>query len=434
MCARIKTGMKKVKNYKGFTLVELVVVMGIFIIIMIISTYAFENILKRSGQMGKSAESEISGMLGLEMMRADIAAAGYGLPWVFPNGVVPGYTTEVTSAPANVDIVAASFNAFNDDPSNPPAFNPLPNGPRAIISGTGGTTGIDYIVVKGTVLGMSKTARKWNYVNYATDATGTTNISYLLPKADPATDLANSDTDHAITIASTFTTTGTETKKLVVGPGTTYAFEYPVPLVVSPNPGPLVGSNFQPTDQSQMFVSYGVSNGTLRMPYNRVDLYVDKATAKPASCCSGTGVLTKAVADHKGGWGGTVMNPLRYPLLDCVGDMQVSYDRDMNNDGNITLIDDTVIGAMSAPDIRTQIKNVRVYILAHEGKKDPSFSYPVNNTNNVICVGPYQPDGITCSSVGRSWTQTNLTNTFGADWQHYRWKVYYFVVNLKNLQ
>ena len=411
--------MKRALNYKGFTLVELVVVMAIFIIIMIISTYAFENILKRSGQQGKSAESEISGMVGLEMMRADIAVAGYGLPWVFPTGVVPAYTTEVTASPVTGFEVSAT--SFNDDPTNPPIFNPLPNGPRAIISGTGATTGIDYLVVKGSILGMNKTARKWNYVNYSTYSK-----SYLVPKGDPATDLANGD--RAITIESTFTTTGTESKQLVVDNGNANAFQYTVPTIAALSPGPIAGSAFQPVDKTHMLVAYGISNAALRMPYNRVDFYVDKNVAKPASCSSGTGILTKAVADHLGGWGGTV-----YPLLDCVGDMKVSYDRDMNNDGNITLIDQSVIGAMSAAQIRNQIKNVRVYILSHEGKKDPSFSYPVNDANNVICVGPYQPDG-SCSNVGRSWKQTDLATAFGADWLHYRWKVYYFVVNLKSLQ
>ena len=416
--------MKRAMNFKGFSLIELIIVMAIFIIIMIISTYAFENILKRSTQQGKSAESEISGIMGLEMMRADIAAAGYGLPWVFQ--ALPTSYNEIDGGnfPAsNVNLLStADFDNLRDVPTT------VNNVPRAIASATGSSTsnsGIDYLVVKGSILGMNKTARKWNYVNYSSGSN-----SYLSPKGDPTTDLGDPPTgpannDRAISIVSTFTTTGTETKQLLVTGG---SFQYTVHKTVPPAPGPFADANFQPVDKTQMLVAYGISNSTLLMPYNRVDFYVDKTAAKPASCSPGTGVLYKAVADHLGGF----LNQI-YPLLDCVGDMKIRYDRDINNDGNITLADAAVIGTMSAADIRTQIKNVRVYILAHEGKKDQSFSYPVKDANNVICVGPYQPDG-SCSSLGRSWKQTDLATTFGVDWLHYRWKVYYFVVNLKNLQ
>jgi type II secretory pathway pseudopilin PulG len=412
--------MKRVMNYKGYTLVELIVVMAIFIIIIIATSYAFENILKRTGQQAKSAESDISGMVGLEIMRADIAAAGYGLPWVFQ--ATPTAYKEIAdgTVPAANVLSATDFDNLRDVP---------PAVPRAITSATGSSTsnsGIDYLVVKGAILGINRAARKWNYVNYSSSSTST-NISYLKPRGDPATDLASGD--RAITIESTFTTTGSETKQLLVDAGNSNAFQY---TVTSASPGPIPGSTaFQPGDNSQVLVAYGIRDTALLMPYNRVDFYVDKTAAPPVSCSSGTGVLTKAVADHSGGWGGTV----RYPLLDCVGDMKISYDLDPNNDGNITQATAAVVGTMTAAQIRTQIKNVRVFILAHEGKKDPSYSYPVNDANNVICVGPINADG-SCSSLGRSWSQTMLAdiNAFGSDWLHYRWKVYYFVVNLKNLQ
>ena len=66
----------------GFTLVEMIVVMLIFMTIIIISSDAFNKILSMSIQQAKSSESDTQGVIGLEMMRVDLEHAGYGLPWV----------------------------------------------------------------------------------------------------------------------------------------------------------------------------------------------------------------------------------------------------------------------------------------------------------------------------------------------------------------
>ena len=113
---------------------------------------------------------------------------------------------------------------------------------------------------------------------------------------------------------------------------------------------------YQPSDFTDMVVVYGINRGAIGMPYNRVDYYVDKNVAKPVSCAPGTGVLYKAVANHGGGF-------VKYPLLDCVGDMQVVYYRDTNNDGSLYPIGDDVIATMKDDEIRTQIKEARVFVL-----------------------------------------------------------------------
>jgi hypothetical protein len=112
--------------------------------------------------------------------------------------------------------------------------------------------------------------------------------------------------------------------------------------------------------------------------------------------------------------------------------MQIVYDRDLNNDGTLTYIDDSVITTLTADQIRAQIKNVTVYVLTHEGKKDRNFSYPPLDATNAVCVA--RLTGSTCSSTGRVWTQANMATIFGTDWKQYRWKVYSFTVNLQNLQ
>ena len=89
------------------------------------------------------------------------------------------------------------------------------------------------------------------------------------------------------------------------------------------------------------------------------------------------------------------MNP--EPLIDCVADMQVIYRLDTNNDGTI---DSTVndISGLTAQQIRDRVKEVRVYILSHEGQSDRSFRY----RNSTITIGEF--------GLGRTF---NLSSTIG---------------------
>src|SRR5271157_3422254 len=68
---------------QGFTLVELLIVMSIFVVVIAIGSNTFTLLLKQSTQQNKQTESQIERIAGLEMMRSDIASAGFGLPWAF---------------------------------------------------------------------------------------------------------------------------------------------------------------------------------------------------------------------------------------------------------------------------------------------------------------------------------------------------------------
>jgi hypothetical protein len=102
--------------------------------------------------------------------------------------------------------------------------------------------------------------------------------------------------------------------------------------------------------------------------------------------------------------------------------MQVVFTRDQNNDGNISYTD--TLAGMSATDIRTQIKTISIYILAQEGRRDLGFTYPQDS----VLVGPTDTP-----SLGRTFDNTLMTTKVGADWKHYRWKVYQITVHPKNL-
>jgi prepilin-type N-terminal cleavage/methylation domain-containing protein len=406
------------QNNKGFTLVELVVVMGIFMIIMLITSYTFDNILSKAGQQIKSAETQTEGIVGLEMLRSDLEHIGYGLPWSYPAALAP---VEVTATANPADGITSS--GLNDSPPRAIRSTTIPAG-KMIINNSGNTnTGVAYLVIKSTLATLSPAARKWAYVNYSTNLATGSNESYVKKWGTPADDFSGGE--RVITIASSFSTTGVPSKQLVMDAGGNYSYPMPspVPTVFQP------GSSFIPGDGSQLYVVYGIDPATdLRMPYNRADYYVRNDATRPLSCNPGTGILYKGVVQHATG------AFAEYPLLNCVGDMQVEFELDRNNDGNITYspsLTDASGNELSPADIRSQLKNVRVYILAHEGKKDQNYTY---NKNSIQVGDPARP-----ASSGRTWdgtpacTSNCLQTVFGADWKNYRWKVYTIVVHPKNL-
>jgi hypothetical protein len=85
------------------------------------------------------------------------------------------------------------------------------------------------------------------------------------------------------------------------------------------------------------------------------------------------------------------------------------------------------ISALTAEQIRNRVKEVRVYILAHEGQSDPNFIYGTN----PVYVGEPLIGG------GRSFDFTH-PNGIAADaitnWQNYRWKIYTLVIKPKNMR
>ena len=99
--------------------------------------------------------------------------------------------------------------------------------------------------------------------------------------------------------------------------------------------------------------------------------------------------------------------------MDCVANMQVVFRLDTNGDG---IIDSTVgttpaMPALSAVQIKQQVKEIQVYILAHEGTLDRGYRHEGSST---ITVGP-------TSALGQD---VNLSTLAGANWNRYRWKTY----------
>jgi prepilin-type N-terminal cleavage/methylation domain-containing protein len=362
----------------GFSLIELLVVITIFSIVIIAASQSFVPLLSQSKQQSKIAATNIEGMLGLEVLRRDIAHAGYGLYWSYDVKSAP------TATPTYTEVTAA------DDP-NGVWLNDAPNGiPRAIVVGAGrGLNGSDRIAVKSLNVAWNEQSERWTYL-YSSP-------NYTVATWSPATE-----------------NIGPEEYVIVMRPDTTTRFAH-----FTNEATPAFSSKFKDVltkyaqpDTTGIIFSLGTTNPP-KMAFNRGDYYIAN-TGMPTRCAQGTGVLYKAVVDQTVGSPG-FLNPL--PLLDCVADMQVGYrfdDPDINATEGYAdnTADATIDQPLDAPSAR-QIREVRVYILAQEGQMDRGFTY----SNNIVRVGEA---GIYGRDFDLSATITN--------WQNYRWKLYTLII------
>jgi len=374
--------------------------MALFIVVIIISSQAFNRILSISTQQTKSSESDTQGVIGLEILRYDLEHAGYGLPWML------GFVAEFDEGQATVGSLALGIDTqqFNDTYNTTSDTNKVP---RAVQAAASTTDGKDYLVIKSVIAGMSDTVKKWTFV----DGIG---ASSTLKAWESNNFSAN---ERVITIDS-------RTKRLI-GTSTAPAdFSYTITTAITTTATmtPPVRSapslaNFQPQQDTDVFVAYGVSpSSDLRVPYNRVDYYVKRPTTAgdmPTRCAPGTGILYKAVMNHADG------KFTQYPLVECIADMQVIFSLDTNGDGEVDLhVAEDGLSGLSAKEIRTQLREIRVYIVAHEGGKDSNYTHSTSS----IDVGEY--------GNGRT---LDLNALVGAEYKYYRWKTYKLVVVPRNI-
>jgi prepilin-type N-terminal cleavage/methylation domain-containing protein len=389
--------MKNLKqNESGFTLVELIVVMAIFLVVIMITGSIFETLLKSSVKTSKSAESQITDIIGLELMRADIKHAGYGLPLVLPAG------TSYQEAPSvsNTPVTGVNRANYNDATTNVP--RPFRLGDNV------GLNGSDYLALKATSLSPDFTATKWNYMTFSG-----IQKNWSVPNDNLA------EGDNVIVVDPAPNSTTAEQRQLVTG-GSFYA------TVASGD----LASSYKPTDDNHTYVIYGLTNPgtTPRMPFNRADYYIKTpATGMSQRCAAGTGILYKAQMNQSDG------SFTEIPLMDCVGDIQVAFDLATGapSDNAVNLHVDNLTSLTTPFQISSQVKAVRLYVLTHEGQRDTLYSYP----SNTINVGE-SFDGVT--NLGSVWTPTGASGTrnLGAtftNWRNYRWKVLRLVVTPNNL-
>ncbi|GFO55181.1 type IV pilus minor pilin PilW [Geomonas sp. Red276] len=405
---------------RGYTLVELVVAMLIFSVVMTVISVSFNRIVTSSAQATKSAETDIGGLIGLEVLRTDLETAGMGLPWSLPDGIA---YRETCLGKVMVDgCPGTKVDIYEDaDP-----VTKVPRPPRAVASGDNvGTNGSDYLVLKGSALGMSTASQGWSYLTWGAGG------AVVKPSKSPI-ELVPGNGDRAVVLRSEVTTRG-PTRTLVATSvstgGATSSSASPSAFTLHfNNPIP---QDFTPATPEERFLVYGIARRDdsgklvpLSYPYNRADYFIKRSSLSEGGspvCASGTGTLYKAVISQNSD------RPVYYPLLDCVADLQVIYLLDTGY--HVSDLGQGLQDATSAEEVRDRVKEIRLYLLAQQGKKESGYLYPLGDL--PVVVGDPALDRGVGKVMGSRWGQTAFT-ALTADWRHYHWKVYSIVVQPKN--
>lgn len=357
----------KAGREEGVTLIELIIVMAVILFVMMAATRLLSAMLTQFKQQTKIAETNIEGVVGLQVLRRDLFSAGFGLP-------VPMDETDTTMT-ISYDEAATGTDQYS--------FNDAGNKyPRAVI-GTqpsfGTINGSDYLVVKSSAVAEHRVAGKSHYI-------GGSGVPSVVEPAGSDENLRDED---LVVVMQPNLKRRAALKTDSTNSSNWYTTFDDV-------------DNFKPTDTKRLYVIYGIDPGTsLRAPFNRADYYISGAAGRPERCAAGTGVLVKAVMQQSDGSFGVI-----FPLMDCVADMQVVFGRDTDDeDGVDTWVNST--DGLDAFAIKQEVGEAQVYILAQEGQKDPNYVHP----SSTIHVGP--------PGFGRDFDLSAIT-----DWEQYRWRVY----------
>lgn len=379
------------KGNKGFSLVELIVVMAIFVIVVGISGYAFNTLLIQGGMQGRSSAANAEALVGLDLLRKDLSHAGFGLLWSYPT------TPPTISEPPNNPAVTGAPSL--SEPSSAP--------PHAVVSSecsveVGGAAvastnhpGPNYLAIRSALADPAADTKRWSYSIY-TSAAG----KQLIRTWGGGGDLQPGD--QVVVLNATFSKDLGPDKRLVTR-ADTGAFS----TSVSGTPLKFSDTNFAPQTILDNYLIYKIGANPSR-PFSRTDYYLRGygTGTTPDRCAPNTGFLAKGVVASAGN------GYTEYPLLDCVADMQILY-----NLGGGSYA--TAVSTWSAADLRKNLQEVQVYILTHEGGKDRNYSFP--STSIVVGRG---------TGSGRSF---DLSGIIGSDYKYYRWKVYLLSVKMENL-
>lgn len=354
------------RREEGFTLIEMLISIAISMFVLAAALTFFLISVKQYKVQTKIVETNVEGILGLELFRQDLESLGFGLPW--NPSALPAYTERPGHA-------VAAISALDDTPNPPRAVVGIDNAAFTVNQS-------DYLVIRSTRVGMDSAAGKWTTLKQSKAKRRWT------PDSE---NLADSDYVIVLTVGST-----DANRRSLVSTGSPSTWLYN-------NTDPFV-----PTEPYSANIVYGIGDVVPVRPFNRAEYYISNSSV-PQRCAPNTGILVKAVVAHDAA-GST---PVLLPLLDCIADMQVVYGLDTNADGAVEPPWLSDISGMTAANIRTQLAEVRVHILAQEGERDVAYTTPTDN----IFVGS--------EGQGRNFDVSGNRN--------YRWRVYSIVVKPKNL-
>jgi prepilin-type N-terminal cleavage/methylation domain-containing protein len=350
------------RGQRGFTLIEVMISLVILALVMSAVSTFFLGSIRQFKVQSRIAQTGMDSLIGIELLRKDTEHAGYGLPW----NNIPAYNDAASGILSDSNVA-----------------------PRGIVSvNGGGLNGSDYLVIKAANVGMNDACKKWTTLQVSDVKRFWTTV--------PANAENLNNTDRVVVLAPG--STGTNWRSLVVPAGWSTTYNNT--------------AAFAPALPSDSRVIYGIdgpSGDPLRMPFNRADYTVSTANV-PQRCAPNTGVLVKSVVKHSDGTLDTAL-----PLLDCVASMQVQFDLDTDGDGTVDqpLVND--ISALTAPQVRDQVKQIRISLLAHEGEFDKDYTHSVS----PITVGGVAVDLTAAAFLGKG--------------RNYRWKVYTLSVTPQDL-
>jgi prepilin-type N-terminal cleavage/methylation domain-containing protein len=356
------------KRQSGFTLIELLIAIAVLAIIMAMNSTILQEMMRGTRQQGAIAATQFETALGLEILRADLMNAGHGL------------IDEVQASIAYAEAVGAPAQLFNDGPSGIPRAIVHNNDVSAYATYLANS---DYLAIKSPAVGINDSSGKWSYI------TG----SSVHVWNDMSLDMANDGQQRMIVVVPS--TKPDKTARLVVDGANNYAVIY--------TQGALNAAFQPPVDER--YIVYGVDNSNIVRPFNRADYYVRRSASTGTGCASNTGTFIKSVTNQSALGGHT-----ERPLIDCVAAMQVLFRVDTNGDGIADGAPVNSISSYTARQIKENVKEIRVYILAHEGNMDRGFRYAGSST---ITLGD--------PALG---AQIDLQALVGANWDRYRWKIY----------
>lgn len=367
-------------NDAGFSLVEIMIYLVILGIIMTAVFNAFVKITRPTFRQAEIAETKLETGMGLDLLRLDLERAGFGLSWMFQGGAVPVPYGE-----------PASF-----------AHNDIPRALESADASAASLNKADYLVIRGTNVGRGRASQAWGYVSR--DAGHNIVVQSMGDDAFVAT-------DRVIVIRPELAPG--QYRQLMMNGTAWVANPTPAGLTIFAPPS-------SPNDPNgDRYLVYGIDDAGASRPFNRTDYYINN-TNVPSHCAPGTGVLVKAVVNQANNGFNT------WPIVDCVADFQMVYHLDTDNDGGWdTRADASTLSGLTAQQIREQVKEVRCYVLAHEGGLDTSYTHPTAGIN----VG--EVDGGGNLLAGR---QVDVSDIAGTNWANYRWKVYSLAVTPKNLK
>ena len=418
---------------RGMTLVELMVGLAIVMLIIGAAGTAYLKLLRTYSTQGRLAQSYMANLTGLEMLRYDIEMAGFGLPAILgagatyseaSDGSVPYYN------PADL----------NDSPATPP---------RAIAHlDNAGANGSDVLAIKSSAANVfnNPTGRKWSMITNAPNPQAPANTNFKVKLwgvtvRDPVMDFTTGDyfiiLDNNGVLQPPSGAWGCYTFN-----SSTWNAGYYVNTTSAPNniPSPATGA--------QVFYIYGLDNagnngGGHRMPFNRVDYYLDNTIAAdiPSSCASDTYILYRSTIDQQTG------KLDKTPLVDCVKDFQVAFGLDPSGGANPLqkiVWQENLVG-LNASQIQRQLREVRVFVLFQEGLGDIGrtadfrFSGYLNLGDQDI-ANSLDPDNYP-SNTFQQWSVSPLPGNaqlskFSPTTQpdiQYRWKIIEMAVKPMNL-